>query len=91
MAGLLDDCQTFIASVNAAGGNAQMLHFPDQGLDGNTHVMMQDKNNLQVADLILAWIDQHVEGKHGECHHRSAKVPARRLEADRGLPVGGRP
>jgi len=64
--GLLDDCQTFIARVNAAGGNAQMLHLPDQGLDGNSHMMMQDKNNLQVADLILAWIDQHVEAKHGE-------------------------
>jgi hypothetical protein len=26
-------------------------------------MLMQDKNNLQVADLILAWIDQHAENK----------------------------
>jgi hypothetical protein len=24
---------------------------------------MQDKNNAQLADLILGWIDDHVEGK----------------------------
>jgi len=24
---------------------------------------MQDKNNLQLADLILDWIDKHVESK----------------------------
>ena len=31
------------------------------GIKGNSHMLMQDKNNLQLADLILAWIDQHVE------------------------------
>jgi len=24
---------------------------------------MQDKNNLELADLIIAWIDRHVEAK----------------------------
>jgi hypothetical protein len=26
-------------------------------------MLMQDRNNLQLADLILDWIDMHVEGK----------------------------
>jgi hypothetical protein len=26
-------------------------------------MLMQDKNNLQLADLILGWIDKHVENK----------------------------
>jgi hypothetical protein len=26
-------------------------------------MLMQDKNNLQLADLILGWIDDHVESK----------------------------
>ena len=26
-------------------------------------MLMQDKNNLQLADLILAWTDKHVEKK----------------------------
>jgi len=27
-------------------------------------MLMQDKNSNQVADLILKWIDEHVESKH---------------------------
>ena len=53
-------CNAFIARVNAAGGNAQMLHPPFLGIFGNTHMIMQDKNNLQIADLILKWIDGNV-------------------------------
>jgi hypothetical protein len=30
-------------------------------------MMMQDKNNLQIADLLLDWIDTHVE--HRPHHH----------------------
>ncbi len=59
---LLSGCQQFVQAVNTAGGDAMMLHLPDAGLFGNSHMLMQDKNNLQIADLILAWIDEHVEG-----------------------------
>ena len=34
-----------------------MLNPPDRGIRGNSHMIMQDKNNLQIADLILQWID----------------------------------
>jgi hypothetical protein len=33
-----------------------MLHPPDQGIAGNSPMIMQDRNNLQIADLMLAWI-----------------------------------
>jgi pimeloyl-ACP methyl ester carboxylesterase len=59
--GALQGCQQFVDQVNAAGGDATMLHLPDAGLFGNSHMLMQDKNNLRVADLILKWIEQHVE------------------------------
>jgi hypothetical protein len=39
------------------------------GIKGNSHMLMQDKNSLQLADLILGWIDDHVEGKAGS-HHK---------------------
>lgn len=55
-----DDCKTFVARVNAAKGQAEMLHPPELGIKGNSHMMMQDKNNLQIADLILQWIRGHV-------------------------------
>jgi hypothetical protein len=33
---------------------------PDLGIRGNTHMIMQDKNSLQIADLILQWIEKNV-------------------------------
>ena len=58
-----DSCVEFVKEVNAAGGDATMMHLPKYGQFGNSHMLMQDKNNLQVADLILKWIDDHVENK----------------------------
>jgi len=58
-----DTCQKFVQQVTAAGGDAQMMYLPKMGIKGNSHMLMQDKNNLQLADLILTWIDQHVEAK----------------------------
>jgi hypothetical protein len=58
-----DGCKKFVDQVKAAGGDAEMMSLPALGLKGNSHMLMQDKNNLQVADLILAWIDQHAENK----------------------------
>jgi pimeloyl-ACP methyl ester carboxylesterase len=55
-----DDCMAFVDRINAAGGDAEMLHPPDLGIHGNSHMVMMDKNNLEIADLILAWIDAHV-------------------------------
>jgi hypothetical protein len=59
----LTNCQAFATRVNAAKGNVTVLHLPDVGVFGNSHMMMLDKNNLQVADLILNWIDQNVGKK----------------------------
>jgi hypothetical protein len=58
-----ESCNTFVKQVNAAGGDAQMMSLPAMGIKGNSHMLMQDKNNLQLADLILGWIDGHVESK----------------------------
>jgi len=58
-----DTCQKFVQQVTAAGGDAQLMHLPKLGIKGNSHMLMQDKNNLRLADLILAWIDRRVEGK----------------------------
>ena len=65
----LKTCATFVKRVKDAGGNAELMELPKMGIHGNSHMLMQDKNNLQLADLILNWIDQNVEGK---------KVSARR-------------
>ena len=58
-----EGCQKFVQQVKDAGGDAEMMHLPKLGIRGNSHMLMQDKNNLQLADLILGWIDNHVEKK----------------------------
>jgi hypothetical protein len=58
-----ESCNTFVKQVADAGGDAQMMHLPKMGIKGNSHMLMQDRNNLQLADLILDWIDKHVETK----------------------------
>ena len=46
-----------------AGGDAMMMYLPKMGIKGNSHMLMQDRNSLQLADLIVDWIDRHVEKK----------------------------
>lgn len=63
------DCVTEMQQINAAGGDMTFIALPSVGMHGNSHMFMQDKNNLQIADLILDWVDKHVErrrhGGHG--------------------------
>ncbi|GHA76615.1 hypothetical protein GCM10007067_12350 [Lysobacter bugurensis] len=53
-------CAAFKKRVDAAKGDVRLLSTAETGTRGNTHMMMMDKNNLQVADLILSWINQQV-------------------------------
>jgi len=61
-----ESCEKYVQRVKTAGGDAEMMHLPKLGIRGNSHMLMQDRNNLQLADLILKWIDQHVENKKGK-------------------------
>lgn len=59
-----EGCQALIGRLKAAGGHARMIGPTEIGTRGNSHMIMQDKNHLQVADLILEWIDDRV-GRRG--------------------------
>lgn len=52
----VERAEQFIAAINARGGDAEVLHLPEAGLVGNTHFPFADSNNLQVADLLSAWL-----------------------------------
>ncbi len=56
-----ETCQDFIDRFATQGGFAEVIYPPDLGIDGNTHLMMMDKNNLQIADLIIEWIAEHAD------------------------------
>ena len=59
----LDVCRAFVQAAVKAGARAELVLLPDVGFHGNSHMLMQDKNNLAIADWLLAWIDRQVE-KH---------------------------
>jgi pimeloyl-ACP methyl ester carboxylesterase len=46
-------CTESADAINAAGGSAKFLYLPGLGIKGNSHMLMMDKNNLQIADLII--------------------------------------
>jgi hypothetical protein len=54
------DCKTEMQQINAAGGDMTFVYLPDAGQHGNSHMFMQDKNNLQVADILLDWTAQRL-------------------------------
>jgi pimeloyl-ACP methyl ester carboxylesterase len=57
----LESCHRYVQAINAAAGDATMMHLPAMGIAGNSHMVMQDRNSLQIAELIDRWIRQHVE------------------------------
>jgi hypothetical protein len=48
--------RAFVAAVNRHGGNAQLIHLPEVGIRGNSHVMMLERNNVQIADLVSRFL-----------------------------------
>jgi hypothetical protein len=58
-------CNTFVDQLKKAGGDAEMMHLPALGIKGNSHMLMQDRNSDQLADLVISWLDRHVDGKSG--------------------------
>jgi hypothetical protein len=59
----LAGCRAFIAAANAAGGKAELMVLPERGIRGNSHMLMQDRNSLQVADILIDWIGKHIGKK----------------------------
>ncbi|MEP6962476.1 MAG: esterase [Acidobacteriota bacterium] len=44
-------------AVRAGGGVVDIMKLPDQGMHGNSHMVMMDKNSDQVAGLIQKWLE----------------------------------
>jgi hypothetical protein len=60
---LTKTCREFVQAANAAGGKAELTLLPDIGIHGNSHMLMQDKNSLTIADWLIGWINHHIGQK----------------------------
>ena len=46
----------WVDAINKHGGDAQLVHLPEIGIQGNTHFLMSDLNNVQIADLVSQFL-----------------------------------
>jgi pimeloyl-ACP methyl ester carboxylesterase len=57
----LKGCREFAEAATKAGGRVYNVVLPEIGIKGNSHMLMQDTNSLEVADWLWAWLDKNVE------------------------------
>ena len=43
-------------AIKAAGGTVDWINLPEIGIKGNSHMMMQDRNSDQIAEVIQKWL-----------------------------------
>lgn len=44
--------------VNRRGGDVTLVHLPEVGIRDNTHFLMSDKNNVQIADQVSTFLSE---------------------------------
>ena len=52
-------CYEFSSKLKAIGADSQILDLPKEGIYGNSHMLMMEKNNFEIADLIEDWLIEH--------------------------------
>lgn len=48
----------WIDAINKHGGDARLVHLPAIGIRGNTHFLMSDLNNVQIADQVSQFLGE---------------------------------
>ena len=46
----------YLEAIRAAGGTAEALDLPTLGVAGNSHLLMMDKNNADIAEIVNRWL-----------------------------------
>jgi hypothetical protein len=57
----LKDCREFAEAATKAGGRVHQVVLPEIGIKGNSHMLMQDSNSLELADWLWNWMDKNIE------------------------------
>jgi pimeloyl-ACP methyl ester carboxylesterase len=52
-------CVQAAGHIRTAGGRGSVLMLPDLGMRGNSHMLMMDKNSLEIADVLQKWIAEN--------------------------------
>ncbi|MGE0471444.1 MAG: esterase [Nitrospira sp.] len=82
----LKACRSFADTVNQLGGHVENLVLPEVGIRGNSHMLMQDSNNLEIADRLIDWLDRSVAGQSARCYGDPTWYTADGAACDRETP-----
>ena len=56
--GRLESCRATAALVREMGGRGEMLELTEEGIRGNSHMLMQDDNSADIAARVMAWLER---------------------------------
>ena len=59
----LKQCREYADAIKKLGGRTELIVLPEIGIKGNSHMLMQDRNSLELAGWLVAWLNKHVEMK----------------------------
>jgi pimeloyl-ACP methyl ester carboxylesterase len=48
--------ETYFGQIRQAGGNVRVVDLPQMGLSGNSHMLIMDRNSLEIAAIIQKWL-----------------------------------
>lgn len=48
----------WVETINRHGGDARLIHLPEIGIRGNTHFLMSDLNNVQIAEHVSQFLKE---------------------------------
>jgi pimeloyl-ACP methyl ester carboxylesterase len=51
-----DNGMKFYEAIGKAGGSVKVVNLPQLGIRGNSHMLIMDRNNLEIAALIQNWL-----------------------------------
>ena len=51
--------EAFVTALREAGANADLWSLPTMGISGNSHMIMMDNNNAEIAEMLTGWILDH--------------------------------
>lgn len=58
--GWLASARDTTSQITSAGGTTKVIHLPEIGIKGNSHMMMMDNNSEKLADIIEQWLKKNV-------------------------------
>ena len=72
------ECVNTVNRVKTVGGTAENMYLPDAGIRGNSHMLMMDVNNQQLAGMILVWLNRNAPVRRESAPKKGAKNDKRR-------------